>query len=226
MIATLESVLLIRHARSLGNDDPTLYLRVPDHAVDLSRPDDDPEAVAAAAHIAALGYGPQQVCSWSSPYLRCQRTQSLVIGRAFGAAACEVPQRESFLLREQEFGDWDGLTDGEIARRDPERHARRRLLADQSGRFYFRYPNGESRADVAQRVVAFIGKIHRSRVPVHIVFLHGVTQRALRMTWLNRSVAWFESEPNPPNASVLQIYRDPAGSWTERYLGPGPRPTA
>ncbi len=67
-------------------------------------------------------------------------------------------------------------------------------------------------------MVSFIGKIHRSRLPVHLVFLHGVTQRALRMAWLNRSVAWFEAEPNPPNASVVQLYRDAKGLWTERCL--------
>jgi broad specificity phosphatase PhoE len=75
-----------------------------------------------------------------------------------------------------------------------------------------------SRADVTQRISIFIGKLHRTRYAHHIVFLHGVTQRAFRMAWLNLSVDWFEEEPNPPNASVLLLYRGEDRRWTERYL--------
>jgi broad specificity phosphatase PhoE len=158
------------------------------------------------------------VCSWCSTYLRCAQTERLVHETAFGGAAAGIRRRPSFLLREQEFGDWDSLTEAEMAAVDPARYHRRRLLSDAYGRFYFRYPMGESRADVTQRVTLFLGKLHRTRYPNHLVFLHGVTQRAVRMAWLNLSVEWFENEPNPANASVLQITRDAGGHWTERYL--------
>jgi len=51
-----------------------------------------------------------------------------------------------------------------------------------------------------------------------VIFLHGVTQRAFRMAWLNHSVDWFEEEPNPPNGSVLLIRRGEDRRWLERYL--------
>jgi hypothetical protein len=38
------------------------------------------------------------------------------------------------------------------------------------------------------------------------------------MAWFNRGPVWFETEPNPPNASVLQIYRDDTCTWQERWL--------
>jgi pimeloyl-ACP methyl ester carboxylesterase len=47
-------------------------------------------------------------------------------------------------------------------------------MTDSLGRFYFRYPNGESRADVTQRTAIFIGKMLRTHYSHHIVFLHGV----------------------------------------------------
>ncbi len=219
MNTNIQSVLLVRHARSLANDDPTLYLRCPDHAIALSRPEDDPEAVAAGRQVRTLGLDPKNICVWTSPYLRCQQTQHILLNEAFGAEAASVFRVcESFLLREQEFGDWDGFSEEEIAQKDPVRFAKRKLLSDHLGRFYFRYPNGESRADVVQRVVSFISKIHRSRFAHHVVFLHGVTQRALRMAWFNRGVGWFESEPNPVNASVLRISRDDKNRWIESYL--------
>jgi len=214
----IDSVLLVRHARSTANDDPAVYKTTPDHRIPLSRPTDDPAALQAGRAIGALQLDPRDPCAWCSTYLRCAQTEALVLGVAFGDGVPLVRRRPSFLLREQEFGDWDSLTEPEIERTDPVRFAKRKLLSDNFGRFYFRYPGGESRADVTQRVALFIGKIHRSHYRHHVVFLHGVTQRAFRMSWLDRSVDWFEEEPNPPNASVLIVRRDEEGVWRERYL--------
>ena len=222
----LQTVVLVRHASSTANLDPTVYQRVPDHAIPLCRPEDDPAALVAGSVLAALSLQPSTVCGWSSTYLRCRQTREMVLRRAFGSAAAAVERRESFLLREQEFGDWDGWSEEEIERSDPERHAKRKRMSDGAGRFYFRYPNGESRADVAQRCSIFIGKLHRSRFPHHLVFLHGVTQRALRMAWLNHSVEWFEAEPNPTNCSVLLVRRGPDKQWVEQYLPLDPQAAA
>ncbi len=214
----IQTVLLIRHARSTANDDPAVYRTTPDHRIPLSAPENDLQALAAGDTLARLGLDPAEVCAWCSTYLRCGQTERLVLARAFGERAGVVQRRSSFLLREQEFGDWDCLTEQEMEASDPVRYAKRKRLTDNAGRFYFRYPGGESRADVTQRSSIFIGKVHRSRYPHHVVFLHGVTQRAFRMAWLNLSVDWFEEEPNPPNASVLLIRRGEDGRWAERYL--------
>jgi broad specificity phosphatase PhoE len=219
MNAGLRSVLLVRHARSTANDDPTVYKRLPDPAIPLADPQADPAALAAGRAVAGLGLDPADLCSWCSTYLRCRQTEALVLGAAFGERAPEVRRRASFLLREQEFGDWDSMDEAEIAAADPVRFARRKLLDDHLGRFYFRYPGGESRADVTQRLSIFIGKVNRSRYPHHIIFLHGVTQRAFRMAWLDRDVEWFENEPNPRNAQVVLLERDREGLWRDRPLG-------
>ena len=88
-----------------------------------------------------------------------------------------------------------------------------------------RYPNGESRADVAQRVTLFTSKFFRGSKQHHVVFLHGVTQRAMRMTFFNRTVEWFEREPNPANGSVVHMKRNIDQSdgprWSEYYLYKG-----
>jgi broad specificity phosphatase PhoE len=214
----IDQILLVRHARSLANDDPRVWRTMPDHVIPMARPADDEQAIAAGRTIGALGLDPARTCSWSSTYLRCAQTEALVLRTAFGDVGPRIKRRTSFLLREQEFGDWDSLSEAEMEADDPARYARRRLLSDAFGRFYFRYPMGESRADVTQRVTLFIGKLHRTRYTSHLVFLHGVTQRAFRMAWLNLSVEWFEEEPNPPNASVLRIARGPDDHWGEAYL--------
>jgi 2,3-bisphosphoglycerate-dependent phosphoglycerate mutase len=216
----VQRIVLIRHDTSIANVDPIVYKRMPDHTIPLAN--SSSEAMARAVSlVASLGLSPDETVAWCSPYVRCAQTQAAILDGVFGDAASRVRRRESFLLREQEFGDWDSLTDEEAARELPRSHEKRKLLTDNLGKFYFRYPNGESRADVAARMIAFIGKMHRSDYADHLVFLHGVTQRAFRMAWLNRPVDWFEDEPNPSNASVLLIRRDSERRWIERYLPDG-----
>jgi broad specificity phosphatase PhoE len=208
-------LILVRHAVSIANVDPSVYLQLSDHRVPLVNPDSDPGAVRAGEVIRQLQMDPADVCVWTSPYLRCLQTLEIVTREAFGEYAKALLRRESFLLREQEFGDWDGLSEEEIATRDPARFEKRNRLADEYGRFYFRYPNGESRADVVKRVTLFLGKVQRSSHSNHIIFLHGVTLRAFRMAWMNHPVDWFEREPNPKNGSVHMIERGPS-QWVER----------
>src|SRR5262245_40109618 len=113
-----------------------------DHVIPLTRPADDPSALSAAAAIASLRLDVGTICCWCSTYLRCAQTEALVLAGAFGDAVAGIRKRTSFLLREQEFGDWDSFTDEEMAALDPVRYERRRMLSDAYGRFYFRYPNG------------------------------------------------------------------------------------
>jgi broad specificity phosphatase PhoE len=213
--AEISRLILVRHAVSTANLDPKVYLQLSDHRVPLVNPAADPGAVRAGQVIGAMQLDPTDVCVWTSPYLRCVQTLEIAMREAFGDLASTLVRRESFLLREQEFGDWDGLSEEEIAARDPARFEKRNRLADEFGRFYFRYPNGESRADVVKRVTLFLGKVQRSSHGIHIIFLHGVTLRAFRMAWMNHPVDWFEREPNPKNASVHIIERG-VEQWVER----------
>jgi broad specificity phosphatase PhoE len=218
--APIQQILLVRHDASLANVDPRVYVTMPDHVIPLAEKD-SPRVRVAADHVRALDLDPRTTCSWCSPYVRCRQTEESVLRLAFGDGAERIVRRESFLLREQEFGDWDSLSEEEAEQQLPRAFAKRRLLTDNLGKFYFRYPNGESRADVVLRVIALLAKVHRSHFESHVIFLHGVTQRAFRMAWLNLGVDWFEEEPNPPNASVLQIRRSGARGWVDRYLPDG-----
>ena len=77
MDSTIARILLIRHARSIANVDPTVYLRMPDHMIPLADPHEDEDARAAGDAIAALAIDPASVCSWSSSFLRCRQTERI-----------------------------------------------------------------------------------------------------------------------------------------------------
>ena len=216
-VTNVETVVLIRHDVSIANLDPLVYKRQPDFTIPLADLD-SPRLARAGEALRALGLPVTRTCSWCSTYVRCRQTETGVLRTAFGDEAARVRRRETVLVREQDFGDWDGLTDDEARERLPASWHKRQMLTDNLGRFYFRYPNGESRADVVLRTMTFFGKLHRSDYSNHLIFLHGVSQRAFRMAWMNLPVDWFEDEPNPPNASVLVIQRDGSGTWKDRYV--------
>jgi len=147
---------------------------------------------------------------WNSPYLRTRQTAE---GLMKGLGTCEVrldlDRREHVLLCEQQFGLFDGVPDAELPVRFPEEHAHYKKQEDFEGRFWARFPMGESRFDVATRVHQAFGTFHRDAQKHHIhniiVVCHGVTMRAFLMMWLHLTPEWFEAEPNPKNCSIRFI---------------------
>ncbi|WP_407444198.1 bifunctional RNase H/acid phosphatase [Rhodococcus sp. (in: high G+C Gram-positive bacteria)] len=97
------------------------------------------QAVAAARRIAARG-GVAAVVS--SPLGRARETATVA------ADALDLPVTVHNGLIETDFGEWEGLTFGEAAQRDPEIH--RAWLGDTS----VRPPGGESFDEVHKRIVA------------------------------------------------------------------------
>ena len=191
------SICLIRHGLSTANVDEKVYLQMPDHVIPLVNPRDDPILLEAGRSLASLGMPPHDTVAWYSPYLRTKQTMDIVLAAAFGDQAQFVQKKESFLLREQEFGDWNTLTEVEMEKENPRRFIALKQAKDVYNKFYFRcpnsflpctfaasararapsnsstrshcarYPNGESRADVAQRVTLFTSKFFRGSKQHH-----------------------------------------------------------
>ena len=73
------------------------------------------------------------------------------------AEACGLKPEADDRLRELDFGDWEGMTFGEIRSEDPER-AERFLRSAEHG-----FPGGEPLEDGAKRILAVFEDLHRSR---------------------------------------------------------------
>ena len=115
-----------------------------------------------------------------------------------------VMVREEPRLREQDFGNF------QRSRRHSTASAERR----EYGKFFFRLPEGESGADVYDRVTSFFDSLHRvfRYTDFHpdtsvIIVTHGVTLRCFLMRWFRWSVHTFESSANPGNAAFVQMKR-------------------
>jgi broad specificity phosphatase PhoE len=111
-------------------------------------------------------------------------------------------------IREQEWGH---------LRSADETHALSRERIAYSP-FYYRLPDGESGADVYDRVSTFLESLHRDFTKEDfpdntLIVTHGMTLRIFLMRWFHWTVEYFERVKNPGNAEVVVMERDNQGQY-------------
>jgi len=204
-------IFLVRHGQSTANVDPQLFTSIADHAIPLSAA--GVEQSQRAGEMLKLffernypdGPGTRRCRLWTSPYLRTRQTSQCIVD-SVGSWITDV--RESILLAEQSFGLFEGIRWEELSQYYPNEVQYYRKAARFGGRFWARFPLGESRADVCQRVQQLFSNIHRDGekdIKDLIIVSHGVTLRAFLMMWFSHPVEWFEKEPNFQNTAIRLV---------------------
>ncbi|WP_051717523.1 histidine phosphatase family protein [Streptomyces megasporus] len=194
-------IVLVRHGESEGNVDDSVYERLPDHALSLTARGLR-QAEAAGERLRAV-FGDERVSAYVSPYRRTHQTF-----RALRLDPTRVRVREEPRLREQDWGNWQ----------DREEVRRQKAARDAYGHFFYRFAQGESGADVYDRVGAFLESLWRSfALPDHppnvLLVTHGLTMRLFCMRWLHWTVAEFESLSNPGNGESRMLLLGPNGRY-------------
>jgi 2,3-bisphosphoglycerate-dependent phosphoglycerate mutase len=220
----LMRIFLVRHGESLGNLSDQAYRQFGDHNVPLTQWGYAQALEAGrviAGHLLQQPLGRSRKLNiWYSPYLRTRQSKDALLKTLPAALIADV--REDYLLREQDFGLFTEIYDrAEQKRKFPEEFERWARLRSNSGKFYARPPDGESRADVAQRLRLFLQTVlHNVKDSANDVIIvgHGVTNRAFEMNFLHRPVDWFEHSDNPGNADVTLIEKDTAANYTSTLL--------
>jgi broad specificity phosphatase PhoE len=199
-------IVLIRHGESEGNIDPSLYERVPDHALRLTERGRK-QCEEAGRELRAL-FGAEHVTAFVSPYTRTRETFRLL-----GLDPASTRVKEEPRLREQDWGNLQQL--GDMDQQKAER--------DAYGHFFYRLAHGESGADVYDRVSAFLETLHRDFArhaerygPDRNILLvtHGLTMRLFCMRWFHWSVEQFECLSNPANGETRILLRGDDGRYT------------
>lgn len=195
-------IVLVRHGESEGNADDTVYEREPDHALRLTD-NGWQQARAAGERLRAL-FADERVSAYVSPYRRTHETF-----RAFDLDPAQVRVREEPRLREQDWGNWQDRDDVRL----------QKAYRDAYGHFFYRFAQGESGADVYDRVGAFLESLYRSfEAADHpenvLIVTHGLTMRLFCMRWFHWPVAEFESLSNPGNAEMRVLELGADGRYT------------
>jgi 2,3-bisphosphoglycerate-dependent phosphoglycerate mutase len=211
---------------SRANVDWSENRRVADHAIELTG-EGKKQARKAGEFLATyfketLGTThPTKVRLWHSPYLRtCQTAEGIVEtcrgenGTSWfmdpdGVDPLKRPvahARLHFLLHEQQFGIFDGLSDEERAKQYPAETVYYEKCKRFEGKVWAKFPMGESRMDVVGRVHQASGSFKRDEekhgIKNIVIVGHGTTNRCFAMSWLHYTPEWLEKEPNPSNCSV------------------------
>ncbi|XAR70266.1 Phosphoserine phosphatase [Bertholletia excelsa] len=211
-------IILVRHGQSEGNVDEGVYTRVPDPKISLTDKGQG-EAEQCGRRIREMiegdGVDDWKVYFYVSPYRRTLETLRNV-AKAFGRSRI-AGVREEPRLREQDFGNFQ---DREKMRID-------KVLRALYGRFFYRFPNGESAADVYDRITGFretlradidIGRFQPpgEQTPnMNLVIVsHGLTLRVFLMRWYKWTVEQFEGLTNMGNGNMIVMERGYGGRYS------------
>jgi len=198
-------IIIVRHAQSEGNKDKTIHQSVPDHKVGLTA-EGHQQAREAGEKLRALLRTDDTLHFFISPYKRTrQTTEGILYGLCSNEPVPSPFQRsrikvyEEPRLREQDFGNFQPGTE-EVERLWRERAA--------YGHFFYRIPNGESGADVYDRVSSFNGSLWRrfaedDFASVAVLVTHGLCSRVFLMAWYHYSVEFFEDLRNINHCEFL-----------------------
>ena len=197
-------IILIRHGQSVGNDDKSVYAHIPDNRIPLTQLGMQ-QAEDGGDKLKRLVQD-ESVLFYVSPFLRSKQTFDGIV-RSFPREQYRV--REDPRIREQEWGNLQDPTSME------------RILAERShvGRFYYRFSDGESGADVFDRVSSFMESLFRELMqdsPAQNVVLisHGLFIRLFLMRFFRWTVDQYSALWNPSNGQFIILERDePFGSY-------------
>ncbi|CAM9141485.1 unnamed protein product, partial [Phaeothamnion confervicola] len=196
-----ERIIIIRHGESMGNLDESTYVHVPDWKIPLSKQGYRDARLAGQKVKEYVGDKPLFI--YTSPYLRTKQTLAGMV-EAFDTNYI-VGVREEPRLTEQQFGNFQNLATIRDSKQERARF----------GRFYYRFPEGESGLDVYNRATSFIATMFRdfgnesiARDDMNIIIVtHGLTLRLLVMRWFQYSIHDFEETLNPPNGGFVVMER-------------------
>jgi broad specificity phosphatase PhoE len=209
-------IFLIRHGESTGNVDRSIYEHTPDWKVELTDKGKTQARDVSEIIYNALEYTLQsfiRVHVYSSPWIRARQTAEPLIHqlKCLDPDIIQYKYYEDPRLREQDWGNF------------PKPGATLDLKKERNkyGPFFYRFPNGESGADVYDRISTFLETLHRDfeKNPTHVVvFTHGFTMRCFLMRWFHWSVEEFETIKNPING---HIYTMTLNHDTQKYTVSG-----
>ncbi|KAL9387021.1 hypothetical protein Peur_020145 [Populus x canadensis] len=211
-------IILVRHGQSQGNVDESVYTRIADPKIALTEKG-KAQAEECGKRIREMIEKDEaddwKVYFYVSPYKRTRETlQNLA--RAFERSRI-AGMREEPRLREQDFGNFQ----------DRERMRAEKAIRMLYGRFFFRFPNGESAADVYDRITGFretlradidIGRFQppgeQSPNMNLVIVSHGLTLRVFLMRWYKWTVEQYEKLHNFGNGGMVVMERGFGGRYS------------
>lgn len=190
-----KKIFLIRHGQSEGNANHMSYEQKPDYTMKLTE-----LGYSQAIEVGKVlkeKIGNQKSMFYISPLWRTRQTFEGII-ESFDPR--NYISREDPRIREQEWGHLRTVEECERVERERE----------EFGTFYYRIPDGESCADVFDRMSDFFNTLHRDFDKIDfpencVLITHGTSIRCILMRWFHWTVEEFEATENPKNCELFEM---------------------
>eukprot|EP00924_Labyrinthula_sp_SR-Ha-C_P013091 augustus_masked-scaffold_12-processed-gene-9.53-mRNA-1 protein AED:0.12 eAED:0.12 QI:0/-1/0/1/-1/1/1/0/318 len=153
--------------------------------------------------------GDETVTFFSSPYISCRQTFSYIGGSFSNLESCMFV--EDPRLRNQDFGNWNL----DVA---AEKDEKKLQEVEKVGKFYYRWPNGESCADVFDRTSSFMETLYRKwkqhdRPENFVIITHSSVINLFLMRWFHWDVDTFHRMGRFRNGQVAVLEKQDDGSY-------------
>lgn len=139
----------------------------------------------------------------SSPVMRAMETAEII------AEVLDMPIEKSELIREMDYGAWDGFTNAELQEKNELYRDYKKTFGNVQERYNFRFGgDGESRVDAEKRVGEFIGEcIEKYPGKNILVVAHGIVGAMLEKILNDLDVeSYFAIEMKIQNAKTRTFY--------------------
>ncbi|MCH2207977.1 MAG: histidine phosphatase family protein [Lentisphaerales bacterium] len=198
-------IILVRHGQSEANVNKGIYIDTPDHLVNLT--DMGKQQCAESAELLKEYLHDKNVTVWQSPYNRTRQTADEVIKNSSPKG---IRVKEDPRLREQDWGNF--YTEDEVAKQNAERR--------RHSEFFYRLGNGESGADVYDRISTFLETLHRDFkhddwTDTILLSSHGITLQIFLMRFFHWTYEQCKEETRFSNCGYVVLSLDPE---TNRYF--------
>ncbi len=196
-------IILIRHGESQGNAERSSYETIPDYQICLT--DKGREQAFTAGNKIKEIVGSENVYVYVSPFYRTRQTYVQI---RKSLADNIVKSIEDPRLREMDWGHLRPYDENEEIKRE----------RSEFGIFYYRIPDGESGADVYDRISTFLETMHRDFAKPDypensLIITHGLLLRLFLMRWFHLSVEEFENLKNPKNCQIVVMEKQSDSSF-------------
>nr|CCC94874.1 conserved hypothetical protein [Trypanosoma congolense IL3000] len=203
----VKRIIFLRNGRSLANVNVCTHVTMPDWRIPLV-PEGEEEAYTAGRRLAQL-IGGEPVYYCLSPYVRSRQTFKHVL-RGYDDYRGEHGMVDEAIIGVREDVR---LRDGDIGRYKSKDELLHHLAErERYGKFFYRFPHGESGADVCDRVTSFLDAFQRERMdfPMDtnvVIVTHGQTIRMFVKRWFNLTVDTYHLMVSPPTGSISTLTR-------------------
>jgi len=196
---------LIRHGQSEANINPSIYDSIPDNKIKLS--DLGLKQAKEVGEKLKKIVKNESMSFFVSPLMRtCQTATEIAKNFARDKVKILIDPR----LREQEWGNYQ----------NQEKMNNIFKIRKHVGKFYYRFSEGESGADVYDRVSGFLESLYREmdnfdrkKQENYVLVTHGLFMRLFIMRYYKKSIDDFEKMLNPDNCEMWVMERNSQGKY-------------